>query len=510
MLRSVSRACGPRRCARTLGVLALVPVAWASLVAPAAAHDPLGPRDLPLPEWAFLWIIALLLLGLQVWWLRGAGAATTRDGRAPSGPDDVPAGAAAARVLRTVVGLLGIAVAGVAIWAGSTGTTNPQANLLPTVLLVGLLVALPVGSMVVGDVWRWLSPWGAVVDAAGVLGRRLSGPAGLPEPFRWPERWGSLPAAAVLLGLGWIQVASPVRDDPPALALMALVYAALLLVGTGVYGRAFLHHADGFALLGRMGAALSPWTVRHGRPALRRPGAGLAALAGDRGVPAGAIAIAATGLFDGVASTTLWSGDGGIGPRLEGLFVDLGVGPGAASTVASTVGLLLVAGLIAASAVGLAGLLRRTVGDTGPARPARPVHPVDRRGGAGVGWDSTAATAVTDRVGGGLVPVALAILVAHYGALLVTEAPTVASLLSDPRGDGSDWFGTASHTGTVGGDGAVAVWLSQIAIVTAAHIGVLVTLRPVRRGARRAALRVATVGLAAAVASAGIALWLST
>ncbi|MCK9250261.1 MAG: hypothetical protein M0P31_14950 [Solirubrobacteraceae bacterium] len=483
MLRTVSRGRGPRRRARwSLGLAILVPVLWTATAASAGAHDPLGPRDLPLPEWAFPWIVAAVLLAIQVRWLRGRPAAPRS--AAPTATDGTGRTPAAAVALRVALGALGVAGLAVALWAGSTGTSNPRANLLPTVLLVGLLVGLPVASIAVGDLWRWLSPWGAVVDAAGWVGRRASGPRGLPEPFRWPERLGSLPAAGVLLVVGWIQVASPARDDPAALALLGLVYTAVLLAGAGAFGRAFLDRVDGFALLGRMGAALSPWTVRDGRPALRRPGAGLASAAGDPGVPAGAIALAATATFDGVASTGAWSGDDGIGPRLETLFVDLGLPDGTASTVGSTVGLLLVAGALAAVAAGVVVALRRA----GGARDGDPAA----------------------RVAGGLVAAGLATIVAHYGSLLVSEAPTIRSLVSDPRGDGSDWFGTASHTGSVGQSGAVAVWLVQLAVVAALHVALLVTLRPAARGGRRATVRVATVGLVASVASVALALWLST
>ena len=43
-----------------------------------------------------------------------------------------------------------------------------------------------------------------------------------------------------------------------------------------------------------------------------------------------------------------------------------------------------------------------------------------------------------------LVPIALAYVIAHYFSLLAYQGQAMASLASDPLGNGSDLFGTAS------------------------------------------------------------------
>ena len=49
-------------------------------------------------------------------------------------------------------------------------------------------------SLLVGDVWRLLSPWRAIGRGAGWLAQRFGGE--MPEPMRYPARLGRWPAAA--------------------------------------------------------------------------------------------------------------------------------------------------------------------------------------------------------------------------------------------------------------------------------------------------------------------------
>jgi hypothetical protein len=70
-----------------------------------------------------------------------------------------------------------------------------------------------------------------------------------------------------------------------------------------------------------------------------------------------------------------------------------------------------------------------------------------------------------------LIPIALAYLVAHYFSLfLFQEQAQFGFLLSDPLGDGSDYFGTAGAGIDFGLIGATEVWYVQVGALVAGHV----------------------------------------
>jgi hypothetical protein len=70
-----------------------------------------------------------------------------------------------------------------------------------------------------------------------------------------------------------------------------------------------------------------------------------------------------------------------------------------------------------------------------------------------------------------LIPIAVAYLVAHYFSLfLFQEQAQFGFLLSDPLGDGSDYFGTASAGIDFGLIGATEVWYVQVGALVIGHV----------------------------------------
>jgi hypothetical protein len=70
-----------------------------------------------------------------------------------------------------------------------------------------------------------------------------------------------------------------------------------------------------------------------------------------------------------------------------------------------------------------------------------------------------------------LIPIALAYVVAHYFSLLMYQGQAVAYLVSDPLGDGSNVFGTATATINYNLVGANGVWYVQVFALPLAHAG---------------------------------------
>jgi hypothetical protein len=73
-----------------------------------------------------------------------------------------------------------------------------------------------------------------------------------------------------------------------------------------------------------------------------------------------------------------------------------------------------------------------------------------------------------------LVPIALAYVVAHYFSLLAYQGQATTYLISDPLGDGSNLFGTASATIDYSVISATGVWYVQVAALVAGHVSGLI------------------------------------
>ena len=110
-----------------------------------------------------------------------------------------------------------------------------------------------------------------------------------------------------------------------------------------------------------------------------------------------------------------------------------------------------------------------------------------------------------------LIPIALAYVVAHYFSLLAYQGQAMASLVSDPLGNGSDLFGTASTIIDYNVISATGIWYVQVAALVLGHVGGP-DARPRPRARRLPRVRDATRSqywmLAVMVAFTSLGLWL--
>jgi hypothetical protein len=451
---------------------------------PAAAHGLGGTRSLPIPEWLFAWAAAIVLVvsfvGLSILWPRPRLAGLA-EGRSWAVPVAVRRGA------RIVLGALGVALWALTVWAGLTGTENVQANLAPVMVYVAFWVGLPVLSLFVGDLWRALSPWRAIADLAGWIGRRAAGPGGLPAPMPWPARLGLWPAALVLLAFAWLELAAPDKDAPDLLGLLALLYGAAMLVGCGVFGTRFLDRADGFDRYFALAATLAPLRWADGRLHLRWPGTGLAQVGPEPGLAAVVLVLVGSTTFDGLSGGELWTSNGSPGVWLTDRFGDLGLGADGAATAAATLGLLVTILLVS-------GFVRLGIAGVRSVDPTR-----------------LGSRELMARFAPTIVPIAVGYAVAHYISLLAQRGQTLGFLLSDPRGTGSDWFGTAGWGVDYGLLSGNAVWYVQVLALVLGHVAGLVAAHDLAlrtfRGSRAAA-RSQYWMLAVMVAFTSLGLWL--
>jgi hypothetical protein len=442
---------------RTLVTAAALGAAALAFPASAAAHGIAQRADLPIPEWLFGYGAAVVLIisfvGLAVLW------------RTPQLQEPHRT-----RVLRitpvvdAVCGAIGIALFALVVYSGFAGTQTPTANFAPTFIYVTFWVGLVVASVLFGNVFAAFSPWRSAARAVAWVSRRLSS-GDQPAPLRYPERLGRWPAALGLLCFAWVELAYQNRDDPSTLALLALGYAAVQLAGMSFYGiDEWSDRADAFGAYFGLIARLSPWERRDGALYLRRPLSGVTSLDPIAGTVALLCVSIGTTSFDGFSQGRAWAN---LASDIQQPFLDLGFSAATALEIASSIGLV-------AAVLIVSGLYR--VGVMG-------MHTVSR--------DHPTSQLARQFVHT-LTPIAVAYVLAHYFSLLAFQGQAMAFLSSDPLGDGSNLFGTASATIDYNLVSAQGIWyvqvgalvLGHVAGLTLAHDKALVVYRNVREATR--------------------------
>lgn len=307
---------------------------------------------------------------------------------------------------------------------------NPIENIAPRLIYVFLWVVVPLASVVVGDLWRWLSPFEAI---AALRDRRVAARSPVP-----PSTTSLVPAAVALALFHWIELSF---HDPAGRSVLRVLVAGWVVAGvTAAWqgGTERLRRRDPLAVWCSLLASMSPVVVRDGRIGWRVPGSGLA----EVGRPAGLTLVVAVVLggttFDGVSRTQQWA-------EL------LGTRTGWSATLVNTIGLALCTAGVVALYTGAVVAMERMTGR------------------------SVAGTA--DRLAVALVPVAVGYSLAHYFSLAVFEGQFLVIQASDPFARGWDLFGwrasypsyTAVSTTTIAVVQAAGVVLGHLIGVVVGH-----------------------------------------
>jgi len=233
------------------------------------------------------------------------------------------------------------------------------------------------------------------------------------------------------------------KDDPSQLALMALAYAAVQLVGMAFFGiETWEERADGFQVLWTTYARLSPFH-RHGRALwVRPPLNGAPQLNLLPGTVTLLIVAIGTTSFDGFSNGPVWAS---LGPDLSTFWSHFGFNLNVRGELANTVGLLAMCGLI--------GLFYR----------------LGVRGMTNVGKGHTTSE-LSGRFAHSLIPIAFAYALAHYFSLLMYQGQALGYLISDPLGHGSNLFGTADAGIDYNVIKATGVWYVQVFALVSGHV----------------------------------------
>ena len=453
-----------------VGMLAMVPQA-------AVAHGLVGREDLPIPKWLFGWAATVVLVvsfvGLAVLWpkprLEYAG-----ERRLVSLP----------KVLDSICGAIGVAIFVLVVYAGFAGSQTTAANIAPIFDFTIFWIAIPIASLLFGDVFKAFNPWRAIARAAAAIASAVSRKP-LPAPMAYPAALGRWPAVLGILGFVWFELVFQHRDIPSNHAIIILVYAAIQFVGMSLYGIApWTRYGDAFGVYFGLFARMSPlrWTRRtlYGR----MPLSGLTTLDIVPGTVVLVCTMIGTTSFDGFSNGPVWNS---IQPRMATSLRDIGLSQATANEISFTIGLISVVAIVTGLYwLGVAGM-------------------------RGAAHTKMSTEELAGRFAHTLVPIALAYVVAHYFSLLATQGQAMFYLVSDPLGTGANIFGTADATIDYTLFSATAIWYIQVAALVLGHVAGLVLAHDralVTFKDSRAATRSQYWMLAVMIAFTSLGLWL--
>ena len=405
------------------------------------AHGIGGVRDLPVPTWLFFWGAAIALVASFV----ALGALWRRPLlERHSGGRPLPAwleSGLRSTALRVVLGGVSAVLLVLVFACALLGRTNPNENLAPTFIYVIFWLGLVPLSILFGNVWRVLSPWRAIADAAVWVYERAGFEA---RPLAvYPERAGRWPAVVLLFCFAALELAYSDPASPRALALAIGLYSYVTWFGMAAFGReTWLERGEAFAVYYGLLARVAPFGERDGRLVVRWPFTGLA---GAPTIPAtGAFVAVMLGTvgFDGFSRTNAWQQ---MLANAQSSYVLSD--PGKADLIGIAINL---AGLFAAVCI---------VGAAYWAATAAASATVD------------SPTSLTRQFVYSLVPIALVYAVAHYFSLLVIQGQFVLPLSSDPFGFGWSLFGAVGrYTPNLAPISPNGIWYVQVGALVAGHV----------------------------------------
>lgn len=284
------------------------------------------------------------------------------------------------------------------LWAiaGQDLLTNPIFG----IFYVWIWVGVPVLSLLLGPVWRSISPWRTL--NAGLA--RLSASDAERGILRYPERLGLWPAAFGLFAFVWMELVYPHGTDLSPLRLWCAVYLAAMVIGGALFGNTFYDHADPFEVYSNLVAKVSVWARGdHDHLLARSPLANLDTVRARPGLLAVLATLFGSTAFDSFRDPQVWlrfSTDSGINSYLLDNLALLGFCFG--------VGLVFWLGCVA---TGVGPELRRA--------------------------------ALLNRFAHSVIPIVVGYVVAHYLSYLVEVGQQTLIQASDPLSNGSNLIGTA-------------------------------------------------------------------
>ena len=204
----------------------------------------------------------------------------------------------AGRVARLLARVGGLAALAITIAAGLFGPTTATDSAAVLIVWVGWWAVFVLSAYLLGNAWPAVDPFRTIAGALPSLDRS------------YPERLGSWPAVAGLLALVYLEVVTPMADDPRLLTALVLGYLGVSVAGSVAVGvDDWFGSADPVSKLLVAYGRVAPVTRTDDGLRLRLPGMGLTdAEWVDGGDDVGfVVAIVFVTTYDGFVGTAAWA-----------------------------------------------------------------------------------------------------------------------------------------------------------------------------------------------------------
>lgn len=222
--------------------------------------------------------------------------------------------------------VLGLGAFGLVLATGFVGPDDPLTNAAILVVWAGWWAGFTMSVYLVGNPWPALNPWAGLA----ALGRAR-------PRWEYPEWLGVWPSVAGLLALVWLEVVSPVAEDPQLLVSVVIGYSVVTVAGAVAIGAdSWFAKVDPIARVFRIYGALAPVQRTDDGLALVLPSAELVrrAVPDAPGETAFVVALLWVTTFDGLVSTPAWG-------LVVDPFVGAGVPPRLVYVLATVLGFLV-------------------------------------------------------------------------------------------------------------------------------------------------------------------------
>ncbi|WP_135820030.1 hypothetical protein [Halostella litorea] len=209
--------------ARLRSVAAAVALAAVALSGRAAAHGGAlrsSSESLSVPTWLFLatgggvvgasFLLASLVTDRRL--------VDRIDGYGPS------LSVGRSRVFEVAGSLFGLAGLATVLYFGLTGPPDPFRNLAVLLVWAAWWAGYVMSVYLVGNTWPAINPFRTLVELLPSL------------DLSYPARLGAWPSVAGLIALIWVEVVSPLADDPRLLAAVVAAYGVVTVLGGVAFG----------------------------------------------------------------------------------------------------------------------------------------------------------------------------------------------------------------------------------------------------------------------------------
>ena len=199
---------------------------------------------------------------------------------------------------------LSVGVLAAIVMIGSTGPSVAAANLAIVGVWAGWWAGYTMTTYLVGNTWPAVNPWRPLAGLGALLRDRV-----LDRPTRrYPERLGAWPSVVGLVGLVWLEVVSPIAQQPRTLVAVIAGYSVVTVAGAVIYGReTWFGVVDPIARVFRWYGRVAP-LQRTGRGIeFVLPGGALADGRSGADETAFVVALLWVTTYDGLVATPAWA-----------------------------------------------------------------------------------------------------------------------------------------------------------------------------------------------------------